>query len=195
MNDLLYNLETIKTLFTKEHKCRILLYKVAKKIINNTQEYCNSPYKLFYICVVSYIAIYFKDRYLLHWAHTSFLKWIDDEILLNGCIRDCWIYDNLDYHVFSLMLVKHCMEALSQSDKRFDYFNYRNTCGSSIKKSIYYLIPYVKKEKIHITNLYPINKVHLPPRVWDSHHCAEVFGMYRNANDTIKNIYLQYFAF
>lgn len=194
MNDLLYNLENIKTLFTKEHKCRILLYKVAKKIISNTQEYCNSPYRLFYISVVSYIGIYFKDRYLLHWSHTSFLKWIDDEILVNGCTRDCWIYDNLDYHVFSLMLIRHCIEALSQ-DRKFDYLNYKNACGSSIKKSIYYLIPYIKKEKIHISNLYPINKVQLPPDIWNIYDCAEVFGMYRNMDDTIKNIYLQYFAF
>jgi hypothetical protein len=195
MNDLLHSLETIKTLFIKEHKCKRLLHHIAVQIISNTQEYCNSPYKLFYIAIVSYIAIHSNDKYLLNWSHTTFLKWIDDEILLNGCIRDCWIYDNLDYHVFNLMLVYNCMEVLSRSDIKFDYFNYKNKYGSSIKKSLYYLIPYVKKEKIHISNLYPIHKEQQVPQIWNIYNCAEVFGMYRNVNDKIKNIYLQYFAF
>jgi len=76
-----------------------------------------------------------------------FKKYISTAYYADGTSRDLKQRDALHYHVSGL---KPCLSAfinLLEFDKRFDLFHYISETGSSVEKSVEYVVPYATGEK------------------------------------------------
>jgi hypothetical protein len=83
-----------------------------------------------------------KDNQLTDHSIEGFKAYISSAYFPDGTSNDLLSRDALQYHISGL---KPCLSAfinLSKFDKRFDLYAWESPTGSSVKKSVEYVVPY-----------------------------------------------------
>ena len=96
------------------------------------------------IHIVANIGRTYNHATFLDWAHTHFLKQIENNLHPDGNSLDFIERDSLTYHVFNLQALRFALENLNVHNPTFDYYNYKSPSGSSIQQSVRFLIPYIQ---------------------------------------------------
>lgn len=153
-------------------------------------ENCTSPaIRIFYCATVAKIGKVINNENFKKWSHSFLLTFLDAEILPNGCCRECVLYDSLEWHTLILLMIHHAF-----AYRTFDYFHHKTRFGTTLQQAIYFIIPYVRGQKIHIMHVRPYNiqNKQLPAR-WYKNNAKQVFDKYRRYDEHIQLIYEQFY--
>lgn len=150
----------------------------------------NPVHRLFYCAMIANIAKTTNHVGLRQWAHEFLIEWIDVNVLPNGCCRPCLYYDDLAWQTLCLIFIHSAF-----ADPYFPYFTYRSKYGCSIRSAVYYLIPYVTGDKLHIRHLRSRHRFCvLRPCAWNMINTCEVFQKYRCYDPVIDSVYRKYYS-
>lgn len=138
--------------------------------------------QLIYLTIGYHFTLKFRqNQYIDLYVH-HIKEWLDKNLLPNGCIYECFLYDSLDFQVESLLVLSFLIKFSPH------LYNYKTKYKGSVQQSINFLIPYVLKKKLHICYIHSSNS-----RIWDCNDAKHVFRLYQYFDQNIKNIYAQAF--
>lgn len=98
------------------------------------------------IYIITYIGNYLKNDLYINWGHTSLLSQIPLNLYKDGSSYDFKHRSSMGYHVYNMKPLLQSIEILQNYYKDYDYYNIEIN-GSSIKKSVNFIIPYLNGEK------------------------------------------------
>ena len=167
------------------------LYEYAQRHIDLAENSSTPVISIFYCATVSKIGQTIDHADFKAWSHRFLLTFLDNEILPNGCLRECVLYDSLEWQTLILSIIYHCF-----SYNSFNYFHHKTKFGASLQTAMHYLIPYVRGQKIHIMYVRPHHHLYnnIPsPSTWHKKNAREIFDKYRKHDGQIQTIYQQYY--
>jgi len=100
--------------------------------------------------IIGLIGCVLDDATMQEFSVHGFKEYINIAYFADGTSRDLLQRDALHYHVSG---IKPCLSVfinLSKFNPAFDLYTYQGENGGSIKKSMEYVIPYIKVEKEHL---------------------------------------------
>jgi hypothetical protein len=100
------------------------------------------------IKVVGNIAYLLNNKIYQQFTDTSIQKQILKNLYPDGSGMDFEERDALHYHIYTLEPLLKIATVIKRATGK-DYFSYESPSGSSIQKSVAFLLPYVKGEKVH----------------------------------------------
>ncbi|GAB3178339.1 alginate lyase family protein [Telluribacter humicola] len=109
-------------------------------------------WKAKHIKLVGTIGLVLQKPHYVEYAQEKFKKYIDKALYADGTSRDLIERDALSYHVSGLdplLIYALTVEQLGGKQGGFRPFTYESPEGGSIQKSIDYVVPYAKREKVH----------------------------------------------
>lgn len=98
--------------------------------------------------IVGLIGYAINDRELISWTIDHLKKHIEINLYPDGTSFDFKERDAMHYHIYDLEPMLKLAIAIDRA-KGEDFYHYQSTTGSSIQKSVEWMIPYVKGEKQH----------------------------------------------
>jgi hypothetical protein len=121
------------------------LLTIARKEMNREQT-PNNNWEAKRLKIIGTIGCILNIEELKNHSIAGFRKYIETSYYADGTSNDLLTRDALHYHVSGLTPCISTFVNLSKLDKRFEMFSYVSHSGSSIKKSVEYVVPYVKGE-------------------------------------------------
>ena len=109
-------------------------------------------WKAKHIKLIGTIGMILDKPSYVEYARESFKKYIDKALYADGTSRDLHQRDALSYHVSGLdplLVYALATKQLKGKNDAFNPFTYQSPQGGSIKKSVDYVVPYAKGEKVH----------------------------------------------
>lgn len=98
--------------------------------------------------VVGEIGYALKDQHLIDWTIENLKSHIDINLYADGTSLDFKERDAMHYHIYDLEPMLKLAIMIDRA-KGQNLYTYASTKGSSIKKSVEWMIPYIKGEKLH----------------------------------------------
>lgn len=120
--------------------------KIALKQMNRERT-PNNNWEAKRLKIIGIAGSILQDKQFIEYSIEGFKKYISTAYFPDGTSNDLHSRDALQYHISG---IKPCLSAfinLSKFDKRFNLFNLESESGSSIRKSVEYIVPYARGEK------------------------------------------------
>ena len=121
------------------------LLTIARKEMNREQT-PNNNWEAKRLKIIGTIGCILNNEELKNHSIAGFRKYIETSYYADGTSNDLLTRDALHYHVSGLTPCLSTFVNLSKFDKRFEMFSYISGSGSSIKKSVEYVVPYAMGE-------------------------------------------------
>ncbi|MBU1821417.1 MAG: alginate lyase family protein [Bacteroidetes bacterium] len=153
LEPLIYGYVTLKKSFSQAEQQRIEAW--LTRIAEAELAYPRIPennWKAKHIKLVGTIGLILDKPSYVEYARESFKKYIENSLYADGTSRDLHQRDALSYHVSGLdplLVYAIATEQLQGKNSTFNPFIYQSPQGGSIKKSVDYVVPYAKGEKVH----------------------------------------------
>ncbi len=153
LEPLIHGYGVLKKSFSKTEQQRIEAW--LTRIAEAELAYPRIPennWKAKHIKLVGTIGMILDKPSYVEYARESFKKYIDKALYADGTSRDLHQRDALSYHVSGLdplLVYAIATEQLKGNNDAFNPFTYQSPQGGSIKKSVDYVVPYAKGEKVH----------------------------------------------
>lgn len=153
LEPLIHGYATLKNSFSRAEQKRIEAW--LTKIAEAELAYPRIPennWKAKHMKLVGTIGLILDRPTYVAYARETFKKYIDNSLYADGTSRDLHQRDALSYHVSGLdplLVYSIATEQLKGKDETFSPFTYQSPSGGSIKKSVDYVVPYAKGEKVH----------------------------------------------
>lgn len=122
------------------------LKEIAEKELGRKQT-PNNNWEAKRLKIIGIIGCILNDETMKEHALSGFEKYISTSYFPDGTSIDLKTRDALHYHVSGIVPCLSAFINLSKFDSGFDLFNYISESGSSIKKSVEYVVPFAKGEK------------------------------------------------
>ncbi|WP_247237732.1 alginate lyase family protein [Telluribacter sp. SYSU D00476] len=153
LEPLVYSYQVLKKYFSKEEKRQVdqWLTKLAEAEMAFPRIPENN-WKAKHIKLVGTIGLVLQKPQYVAYAQEQFKTYIDRALYADGTSRDLIERDALSYHVSGLdplLIYALTVEQLGDKQDHFRPFTYQSPEGGSIQKSIDYVVPYARKEKVH----------------------------------------------
>ena len=134
-------------------KMSVWLHEIADAEIRNTRfasgrKSVDNNWNSHRIKVVGNIAYLLNDKSYQQFTDTSIQKQILKNLYPDGSGMDFEERDALHYHLYTLEPLLKIATVIKRATSK-DYFAYESSSGSSVEKSVAFLLPYVKGEKVH----------------------------------------------
>ena len=150
--------------------CTTEMVNIGYKNIERYQKCNTNLIQLIYLVLAHQIAIKTKCTGLRKETLRLCKNWLDNNILPNGCLYECMVYDSLDFQVESLLIL-----SIMIRDER-QLLTYTTKYKGSVLKSIRLLIPYVLKQKMHICYFH--SSLPSLAHVWDTKDAKTLIRIY-----------------
>jgi hypothetical protein len=153
LEPLIHGYATLKKSFSKAEQQRIEAW--LTRIAEAELAYPRIPennWKTKHIKLVGTIGLILNKPAYVAYARESFQKYIENSLYADGTSRDLHHRDALSYHVSGLdplLVYALATEQLQGKKSTFNPFTHQSPQGGSIKKSVDYVVPYAKGEKVH----------------------------------------------
>ncbi len=155
LDPLLEAYDLIKNEMTEgdNEKMSVWLHEIADAEIRNPRftsgrKSVDNNWNSHRIKVVGNIAYLLKDKNYQQFTDTALQKQILKNLYPDGSGMDFEERDALHYHLYTLEPLLKIATIIKRATGK-DYFAYESPSGSSIEKSVAFLLPYVKGEKVH----------------------------------------------
>lgn len=134
--------------FTKKEreKTENWLLEIAEKEMNN-KNVPNNNWEAKRLKITGTIGCILNNEKLKNHSYEGFKKYINTAYFADGTSNDLETRDALHYHISGLTPCISAFINLSKFDRRFDLFEYESETGSSVKKSVEYVVPFATGEK------------------------------------------------
>jgi hypothetical protein len=152
LEPLIHSYQVLKNYFSKEEKQRVdqWLTQIGEAEMANPRIPDNN-WKAKHIKLVGTLGLLLKnDRYVAY-AQEQFVKYLDIALYADGTSRDLHERDALSYHVSGLdplLVYAITQEQVRQRQGTLRPFTYPNPAGGSLQKSVDYVVPYARREKV-----------------------------------------------
>lgn len=100
------------------------------------------------ISIIGQIGYITKTQKFINYASTAYKEQIQNNLRPDGTSFDLETRDALEYHCYNLLALLRFAKVSRQHGH--DLYTYQSPSGSSLKKSLHYIFPYVNGEKIHL---------------------------------------------
>lgn len=147
------------------------IINMGHKNIEKYNECSTNLIQLIYLVLVHHIALKTGCRTLRKKSLDLCKDWLDRNILPNGCLYECMVYDSLDFQVESLLILSFILREEPW------LFTYKTKYEGSIRKSLQLLIPYASRQKLHICYLH--SQTPSMARVWDCKEAQLLLTIYQ----------------
>ena len=155
LDPLLEAYDLIKDEMTKKETERMSgwLHEIADAEITNPRfasgrKSADNNWNSHRIKVVGNIAYVLNDKKYQQFTDTALQKQILKNLYPDGSGMDFEERDALHYHIYTLEPLLKIAIVIKRANGK-DYFVYESPSGSSIEKSVAFLLPYVKGDKVH----------------------------------------------
>lgn len=122
------------------------MLEIAKKEMNR-QQTPNNNWEAKRLKIIGTIGCILDNNELKDHSVKGFRKYIETAYFADGTSNDLLTRDALHYHISGLTPCISSFINLSKIDKRFELFEFISENGSSIKKSVEYVLPFATGEK------------------------------------------------
>ncbi|HEV7350996.1 alginate lyase family protein [Telluribacter sp.] len=153
LEPLIHSYRVLENSFSKDEKSRV--DKWVTQIAEAEMAFPRIPennWKAKHIKLVGTIGLVLQKPRYLNYAREQFKKYIEKALYADGTSRDLHQRDALSYHVSGLdplLVYAITQEQLGGKQSDFHPFTYQGPEGGSIQKSVDYVVPYAKREKVH----------------------------------------------
>lgn len=151
LEGLIFSYDVVRTKIPDaQPKIDAWLREVARSLIasrNMALSTATSNWHSHRIKIVGLIGFTLKDQALIDYTVSSYRQQIQDNLFPDGTSDDFVRRDALHYHSFTLESLLTIAIAANRYGE--DLYHYEAPSGSSLAKSIAFLLPYVKGEKTH----------------------------------------------
>jgi len=147
-NSFYWGYHIFKNYFTKNERkvAEDWFLKIAKQEMNRDRT-PNNNWEAKRCKMIGIIGCILENEELKKYSIEGFRKYISTAYYKDGTSYDLEQRDALHYHVGGLKPCVSVFTNLKQFDSRFDLFGYVSLNGSSIQKSVEYVVPYATGEK------------------------------------------------
>lgn len=127
----------------------ILLLGNAEMNYSNTNSSTTNNWWAHQIKTISYCGDALNNTVFLKYGHDNIQKYINTNLYPDGSCIDFHQRDSCTYVTYALNALVLAIFPL-QKHFKFDYYNYISPKKSSIKRSVYWLFPYIEKKFINL---------------------------------------------
>jgi hypothetical protein len=122
------------------------MLEIAEKEMHREQT-PNNNWEAKRLKIIGTIGCILQNEELKNYSAKGFMKYIETAYFADGTSNDLLTRDALHYHISGLTPCISSFINLSKFDNRFDLFEFVSESGSSIKKSVEYVLPFATGEK------------------------------------------------
>lgn len=169
---------------------RSIAYREMKVRFNDERDYSN--WNSHRINIIGQIGYAVNDNTLIKYAISEYKQHVKNNLNADGSSYDSVTRDSLSYHCYNLLpLLSLAKASIMYGDSSENLYEYVSTTGSSLKKSIEYLYPYVDGSKSH--REFVNSKSEWDKRTAKSGQTRSLQGRLFKPSETIDTLQLAYF--